>query len=377
MNRIAPNNPVILDTNKRKLTFSDEFDSLTTTQTKWNPQFPQGNVHQPWNKSQMDGFNNFSYNAGVLTIQTKQENNISQYWRKNASWGDDCHFQSYDYSSGSLHTGCLNCNSIISPVPQLINCSGAPAVKEHTFSQKYGWFEIRTKTPRGKGLWNAFWLLPRDEGYTWANEIDVFEVPGNGKYIAQTNWTDFVDSLHPNNGRYNEAKIINCIGYRAYADYHTYAVNWTSTSITFYYDNKQVGSFLNDYIPTASEMYMLVNNYVDEGSGSGMMIQSEVSNFPNNWGIDYVRVYLSDSASVQSAPHPLQQQYSIYPNPAQKEITITGPAYLKAEIYNLEGEKILEANSTVISIENLSRGIYFIRITSLDGKPANFKFIKM
>ncbi len=373
MNRSVPNNPITFNTSW-VLSFSDEFNSLLTTQTKWNTQFPHGNVHKSLNKSHYNDYNNLSYNSGIMNIETKQYGSPEtfNFWRKGFFWNDSCLTKQYDYSSSSLQTGCLNCNTDISPVPQLVNCDSAPPVEEHTFSQKYGWFEMRTKSPRGKGLWNAFWLLPRDNQYTWTNEIDVFEIPGNGKYIAQTNWTNF----NPDESRNNEAKIIDCIGYRTYEDFHTYAVKWTGTDITFYYDNKQVGYALTSYVPTASEMYMIINNYVNEENGSDMMMESEVLNFPNYWGIDYVRAYTPFSLPKSFDAQEQKKSINIYPNPALDQITIDDDAFSKAEIFNVQGAKISESVSKAIDVKSFSKGVYFIKITNLDGKVHNSKFIK-
>ena len=42
---------------------------------------------------------------------------------------------------------------------------------QESFSQKYGYFEIRAKIPLGIGVWPAFWMLANDGG--WPPEIDV------------------------------------------------------------------------------------------------------------------------------------------------------------------------------------------------------------
>jgi len=48
-----------------------------------------------------------------------------------------------------------------------------------SFSQKYGYFEIRSKIPVGVGVWPAFWMLgaPLRAGVTWpqSGEVDIME----------------------------------------------------------------------------------------------------------------------------------------------------------------------------------------------------------
>jgi len=46
------------------------------------------------------------------------------------------------------------------------------------FSQKYGYFEVRAKLPKGPGLWTAFWLMGVDSN-AYSAEIDVFEHYGD------------------------------------------------------------------------------------------------------------------------------------------------------------------------------------------------------
>lgn len=374
MSRISIINPLI-KTNWTS-TFSDECTSLTNTQTKWYSQFPHGNTHQPWNLSHYKNYDNLSYNGGYMQIITKKENYLASYWRKNNNWiTDDCYNQQYQYTSTSLHTGCKNCDPYVPDTPPInpfISCGPTPA--EHKLYQKYGWYETRCKIPRGKGMWSAFWLLPND--YTWTNEIDVFEVPGNGKFIAQTNHTTWVNG-DPAQGKNSDAIVSYCIGFRAYDDYYTYAVNWSSAGIKFYFNNKQVGTMLTNTVPQMP-MYMIVNNYVKENGSSfnppntDTMINCEVENFPNYWGIDYIRTYsYSGPKNSTFSENDYTEQglnATIYPQPASNFISVELPDEIEPNIhfFDLTGRLVKQISNyksqTTVDISEIPSGTYFMEI---------------
>ena len=88
------------------------------------------------------------------------------------------------------------------------------------FAQKYGWWEIRSRMPKGDGLHAAFWLVqadPRHQEYTLDNrrlgdvvgqgnrgpdsvvEIDIFEALG--RYDRQLNMTVLFPRNFPSTGR--------------------------------------------------------------------------------------------------------------------------------------------------------------------------------
>ena len=69
---------------------------------------------------------------------------------------------------------------------------------------------------------------------------------------------------------------------------------------------------------------------------------------------------------------------SIFPNPATNTINITinsNTRYIKSEVYNILSQRILETNKKSVSIENLSKSTYFLKIFTEKGILIK-KFIK-
>ena len=120
-----------------------------------------------------------------------------------------------------------------------------------SFSQKYGYFEIRSKIPVGTGVWPAFWMLANDGG--WPPEIDVMEGRGQqpGDLVMTTHW------------RIPETqKIISCGFDFQQADaaiaFHDYGVLWTQDRIIYFIDRRPVSDIK---VPVGFDdpMYMIIN----------------------------------------------------------------------------------------------------------------------
>jgi beta-glucanase (GH16 family) len=120
-----------------------------------------------------------------------------------------------------------------------------------SFSQKYGYFEIRAKIPVGTGVWPAFWLLA-DDG-DWPPEIDVME--GRGQQIG-----DMVMTTH---WRMQPTGSVQSCGFDfmvpdASRGFHDYGALWTQERIVYYIDRKPV-SDIKVPIGFDDPMYMIVN----------------------------------------------------------------------------------------------------------------------
>lgn len=66
----------------------------------------------------------------------------------------------------------------------------------------------------------------------------------------------------------------------------------------------------------------------------------------------------------------------VYPNPAMNSINISCNEFQKAEIYSINWAFVKEGYSKTVTIEDLSRGIYFIKVIHTNGEIQYLKFSK-
>jgi beta-glucanase (GH16 family) len=151
----------------------------------------------------------------------------------------------------------------------------------HSFSQEYGYFEMKAQLPAGQGLWPAFWLMPEDG--SWPPELDIMEVLGNDP-------TKLYTTVHTNEtGTHTMSSQGETVANTS-TGYHTYGVDWEADNITFYFDGKEVYQ-----VATPSDMhkpfYMIANLAV---GGNWPGNADSTTPFPANMNIDYIRAYDSN-----------------------------------------------------------------------------------
>jgi hypothetical protein len=72
-----------------------------------------------------------------------------------------------------------------------------------------------------------------------------------------------------------------------------------------------------------------------------------------------------------------KKDFIIYPNPTTSLLNIKMKADLiQAEIYNIQGQKVLESTSKNINVSKLSSGIYIIQLEDASGVRQAKRFIK-
>ena len=236
-----------------RLTWSDEFNGAANTPidaTKWTHDIGGGgwgNAQLEFNTDRVE--NSFQNGDGYLVIKAIRED-----------------YQGNQYTSARIKTQGL-------------------------FSQQYGRFEARIKMPYGQGLWPAFWMLGSDfETVGWPNcgEIDIMEFRGQSLYES-------TGALHgPGYSGGNSLYSARASQSSLAAVFHTYAVEWSPTSIKWFVDGDMYMERTPASIPANTtwafdhEFFMILNVAVG-GSFLGNPDASTV--FPQEMQVDYVRVY--------------------------------------------------------------------------------------
>lgn len=187
---------------------------------------------------------------------------------------------------------------------------------------RYGYFEIYSKIPASNGYWPAFWLWSSNEDIANStcsyNEIDIFETLGycNDSIRSNVHW-DFVcpiDLLNDTNTRH----------YCRYdTSYHWYGLEWDSSKITWYIDEKIVRQTLNNFygIGIQNPMQILITFGLDKFN-VGLNDVDENTIFPGYMYVDQANVYRLKCDS-ETVVNEIQDFDSFY-FAVKKSITLSG-----------------------------------------------------
>ena len=165
---------------------------------------------------------------------------------------------------------------------------------EGRYSFRYGRAEARIFTTPHSGNFPAFWMMPAKSKKGWPHEgeIDIWEQinnENNAYHTLHSNWT--FNLKHKNDPMSHFVK-----GGLDYSRYHTFAVEWTPTTITWSVDGKEVGTAVkstdsdalaNGQWPYTEPFYLILNQSVGDGSWAA----KPDLNFVYETRFDWVRVY--------------------------------------------------------------------------------------
>ena len=232
-----------------ELVWSDEFDGEQVDESKWN--FESGNGNWGWGNGEHQYYRqeNAFIEDGKLIIEARYE-----------SYGG------FNYTSARMQT-------------------------RNKGDWLYGKISARIKVPSAGGTWPAFWMMPTNSVYGgWPNsgEIDIMEHYGcDDNHVHAT--------VH--NNMYNWNGGIPPTSYSTYtnatSDFHIYEVEWNEDELNFYVDGEYLGTYFKtnggwQQWPYDQEFYIILNLAI----GSHFMAcETENNLFPQQYQIDYVRVY--------------------------------------------------------------------------------------
>jgi beta-glucanase (GH16 family) len=243
-----------------QLMWSDDFSGGSLNATNWT--FDTGNGNNGWGNRELEFYTTRPENVyvgdGMLHIVARKET-----------------FQGKNYTSAKLKTRGL-------------------------FSQKYGRFEFCARLPQGQGYWPALWMMPEDAVYGhWAasGEIDVMENKGGdpGKIFGTIHY----GGTPPHNAHSHGPHFDFPPGDSA-QNFHLYAVEWTSNSISWSVDNHVYetqtnwwssinGGGHNPYPAPFDQPFYIIMNLAVGGQFGGN--PNDTTLFPGEMQVKYVRVY--------------------------------------------------------------------------------------
>ncbi|TIW01792.1 MAG: glycosyl hydrolase family protein, partial [Mesorhizobium sp.] len=145
-----------IDKSGMTLSFSDEFNTLNLNNSQggtWDTNFWWG-----------------AANGSTLT-----RNNELQ-WYIDANYAPTSSVHPFSIDNGVLTITAAQAPADIKPLINNYEYTSGLLTTHDSFSQTYGYFEMRADLPENAGAWPAFWLLPEDG--SWPPELDVVEMYG-------------------------------------------------------------------------------------------------------------------------------------------------------------------------------------------------------
>ena len=240
---------------------------------------------------------------GYLSLNIKHSPSSAttyRFWDKTVCPWYSCDLP-YPFYTGSIQSDVLNCADPPNCTRMNSNPECFSDMHPKKFSYLYGYNEIRCQLPRGQRLWPCYGSAPVDD-FFWQWNLNMFEAYGNGRCM-------YFDNFRGPSGNETatgaDAYTVLAMGFRFYDAMYTYAYNWTSNKIEYYFNNVFVGGFGSVTNPTPGyrnstipnePLYLQAHNerhplYFDNLAISQNETMCEVDFETAQYKIDYIRVY--------------------------------------------------------------------------------------
>ncbi|MEU8919817.1 family 16 glycosylhydrolase [Kitasatospora sp. NPDC048545] len=185
------------------LAFQDDFGGDRLNRSNWTTCYD-------WNQNGCTNAGNHELEWYRPQQATVDDGRLTLTAHRSATTGSDG--KTYPWTSGMVSTGRDSWN----------------AQPRHTFT--YGYFAAAVRIPPEEGMFPAFWLLP--ESRTTPPEVDVAEFISTTQYVQMT-----VHFTGPNGEDKDQWERYGPQDFPA--DYHVFALDWESDSLTWYVDGVQ------------------------------------------------------------------------------------------------------------------------------------------
>lgn len=161
------------------------------------------------------------------------------------------------------------------------------------FSFQYGRIDIVARVPKGRGTWPALWMLSQDNLYGhWprSGEIDIMEHVGRNEDVVFLCLHTEAYNHRQNEQYYYETKINHVT-----TEFHTYSIDWTPDSITYFVDDLKMVQYNKTDKPDQSPkgwpfdqpFYLIINLAI--GGKFGGPVDDSI--FPVDFIIKDIKIY--------------------------------------------------------------------------------------
>jgi len=278
--RLDPSDASQLATLSLHRTFHDDFDAHPLSTGKWVPHYAGGGAWPDaryWGGDGSDLKRKDAYNG-------EQQIYVDPRYSGRAT--TPLGLEPFKIRNGILSIVASRTPPELKPVLFNNEYTSGILTTQGSFSQRYGYFEIRAKLPVGTGVWPAFWLLADDGG--WPPEIDVMEGRGQqtGDMVMTTHWRNHATGLVQSCG-------FDFLVPDASSDFHDYGVLWTQDRIVYFIDRKPVSDIK---VPMGFDdpMYMIVNLAMGAKYFKGVGVVDAESPVMVEFQIDRISAYQID-----------------------------------------------------------------------------------
>ena len=316
------------------LAWSDEFDGTILNSANWTPETGGGG----WGNNELQTYTsnseNLSVAGGSLLIQAK---------KSGTSW------------------------------------TSARIISKDKRIYRYGKIEFRAKLPIGVGPWPAAWMMGNNISSTpWpaCGEIDVMEWRGGFNGVATSDANTVGHALHSplrSGGNPVQPATRSSVANPS-STFHTYAVVWTSSGMTFSVDGVDMATLTppaGDVAIFQQEFFLLLNLAMG-GSYVGSPISSSLT--AATYEVDYVRVYQAATVTTPAPSAPATPTFSLV---SSTGFTINWVAVSGAASYRLDVStsstfdpyftQDLTVSGTSQAVTNLSPGTtYYARVRAVN-----------